>query len=486
MRKIWYTVDLKTIPLKVINMEENNFHVINDESISENKNEDNKSNENNENYYAGLYELISKQQNGEATWADVVRYREDHGIKSTYDYVQRGSAILSELLKAGYHLTPPNKTKYSNLNEINSSEPDVSYNSSDNSYTYTKLIGIVKGENLTPEKVMELYGLDCKKWVCSSFSSSYRNTTRVDEYTTLPIVCYNVRITVKPKLNEEIDYEAIKKYFSDFKTPHRPRVIQKVSGDKLFVPCFYDVHFGKLGWHGELGENENYDLEIAKKRFLDNSYSYIDDIQDKGIEKILYVIGQDFIHSEPDGSTINKTKQDCDGRYQKIFQTACEALIESIESFADIAPVDVVLVQGNHSETSEFFMAEFIRAYFRNDSRIKVDSSPVLRKYYRYGETLLGLSHGEYEGKRIWELMPAEAKEFWGLTTFHEFLLGHLHSESTQGNSSVIIRRIPSICGVDAWSKKMGYNMSPKRSVGFIYDKKYGLSNTIYKPVENI
>lgn len=439
------------------------------------------------NYYSGLFDVLMRQQSGDATWQEVVDYRESHGVKTTYDYVQRGSAILAEMLRAGYQLVPPSDDAKTTTEALNNIEPDINFNSDDNSYTYTKLISIVKGEKLTPEKVMELYGVDSTKWQCTNFSSTYRNTTRIDENTGLPIVCYNVRLTVKPK-NNNLDIEEIKKYFADFKTPNVPlsKIKRSVTGDKLFVPCFYDVHFGKLGWHGEVGENENYDLNIAKKRFLDNSYAYLNDIKNQDIERILYVIGQDFIHSEPDGYTVNKTKQDCDGRYQKIFKVACEALIESIDSFKKIAPIDVVLVQGNHSETVEFFLAELIRAYFRNDPDVTVDSSPILRKYYRYGNTLLGLSHGEYEGKRIWELMPAEAKELWGQTTYHEFLLGHLHHESTQENSSITVRRIPSICGTDAWSKKMGYCMSPKRSMALIYDKENGLENIIYKPVKEM
>ena len=49
-------------------------------------------------YYEGLLDIINKQYNGDATWNDVVDYRESHGVKTSYDYAQRGSAILMELL----------------------------------------------------------------------------------------------------------------------------------------------------------------------------------------------------------------------------------------------------------------------------------------------------------------------------------------------------------------------------------------------------
>ena len=59
------------------------------------------------NYYDGLHKIIMKQFNGDATWTDVVNYRETCGVKTTYDYVQRGTTILCELLRAGYTLQAP-------------------------------------------------------------------------------------------------------------------------------------------------------------------------------------------------------------------------------------------------------------------------------------------------------------------------------------------------------------------------------------------
>lgn len=426
-----------------------------------------------------------KKYNGDedTEWQDVSELVSKYtGNIPHRDTCRRQSKYLFDLLDGGYQIIPPNEEVVEKKKEIS----DVSYNGNDNTYTYNKLIEIDEStEKITPELIMEKHNIDPTKWEVVSYKNNYWNTqAKGSKLLTL----FQSKVTVKPIEKSIIDYDYIRDYFSNYTPEYAKQNIKRQyeNGNKLLVPCFYDCHFGKEGWQGEVGVGENYDLKIAKQRFIDNSNNYISRIKDQKFEKILYVIGQDFIHSEPDGQTVNKTKQDCDGRYQKIFRVACEALVESITSFATIAPVDVVLIQGNHSETTEFFMAELLKAYFRNDNDINVDSSPMLRKYYRYGDTLLGLSHGEYEGKRITELMPVEAREDWGKTKYHEFLLGHLHSESSFEKGGITVRRIPSICGTDAWSKKMGYCTSPKRSVAFVYDKEQGLVETLYQPIDNL
>lgn len=427
--------------------------------------------------------MLIKKHNGdeEVEWQDISEMIAKYtGSIPHRDTCRRQSKYLFDLLDAGYNIIPPNEDVIEKKKEVS----DVVYDGNNDTYTYSKLIAIDESkEKITPELIMEKHNIDPKKWKVISYKNNYWNTqAKGGNLLTL----FQSKVTVKPIGDTEIDYDYIKSYFKDYEPTHigNRNTVHKF-GDKLLVPCFYDCHFGKEGWQGEVGKGENYDLKIAKKRFLDNSQDFIDRIKGQDFERVLYVIGQDFIHSEPDGNTVNKTKQDCDGRYQKIFRVACEALIDSICMFADIAPVDVVLIQGNHSETTEFFMAELLKAYFRNDNNINVDSSPMMRKYYQYGNTLLGLSHGEYEGKRITELMPIEAREYWSDTVYHEFLLGHLHSESSFEKGGITVRRIPSMCGTDAWHKKMGYCMSPKRSVAFIYDKTKGLIETLYNPIRN-
>ena len=90
-------------------------------------------------YYEGLRKIIMKQFEGDATWSDVVNYREQCGVKTTYDYVQRGSAILMELLRAGYTLVPPNENAATQERQ-NDFEQNVIYNA-DGSLLFCRKLG---------------------------------------------------------------------------------------------------------------------------------------------------------------------------------------------------------------------------------------------------------------------------------------------------------------------------------------------------------
>ena len=438
----------------------------------------------NKDYYKGLHQIILKQFNGDATWSDVVNYRKQNGVKSACDYVQRGSAILGELLRAGYTINPPNDEEADT--EVENQQANVVYNAAQNSYTYSKIIAIAQGERLTPELVMEKHGLDQNVWTCEHFTSNYWSTQGLDENGT-PRVCYQTKITVKPKKSKDLTVEDIKKYFENYIPQYavKHKVLNDYKDSKeLLVPCFFDLHFSKLAHVDEVGErNGNFDSKIAKERFITNAQKYISKLQHRNFEKILFVIGQDFFNSESDGNTINGTKQDNDTRYAEMFKNGTAALIEVINMFSELAPVDVVLVQGNHDETISLYCACVLDAFYRNDENVNVDTSPMLRKYYKYGNTLLGLSHGEYEKNRIYELMQVEAREDWGETWYHEWLLGHLHSEAVTERAGVTVRRIPSLTGTDYWHAKMGFTMSPKRSCAFIYDKYEGLKDVMYEGI---
>ena len=47
--------------------------------------------------------------------------------------------------------------------------------------------------------------------------------------------------------------------------------------------------------------------------------------------------------------------------------------------------------------------------YYKDCDNIKVDSIPHTRKYIEYGCNLIGLTHGNEEGKRLHSLMQYEA-----------------------------------------------------------------------------
>lgn len=167
--------------------------------------------------------------------------------------------------------------------------------------------------------------------------------------------------------------------------------------------AIFDAHFGKLAWAAETGEN--YDLKICTRDFLAAGEALLQQLTNYPIEKIVIPIGNDMLHVDnAAGTTTGGTKQDVDTRRAKAYLAAKLALIKLIEMARLIAPVHVVVVPGNHDRETMFFLGDTVESRFWNCPDVTVDNAPALRKYFEYGNTLLGFTHGSEEGKRLKEI----------------------------------------------------------------------------------
>lgn len=224
-----------------------------------------------------------------------------------------------------------------------------------------------------------------------------------------------------------------------------------------------DFHLAKLAWAAETGED--YDTDIAERLFQRAMVELMARVHSEPVEKILLVVGNDWFHVDGQhGTTTAGTEQDIDSRWQRAFIRSRRLLISTIEMFAARAPVEVLVVPGNHDYERTFYLGEVLDARFCSTSRVTVENSPRLRKYYRHGVNLLGFCHGNEERHGDLPLIMArEEPQHWAETVHHEWHIGHLHKKRetkyTAGDTfhGVGVRILPSLAGTDAWHFKKGY-----------------------------
>lgn len=243
-----------------------------------------------------------------------------------------------------------------------------------------------------------------------------------------------------------------------------------------------DLHIGKLSWEDETGEN--YDTKIAVQRYNESVEKLLDHVNHyKGeIERILLPIGNDLFNIDNKNNlTTAGTPQHVDSRWQQMFYKAKELKIKNINRLQEIAPVDVVMVSGNHDYQTVFYLGSVLEAYYRNTPNVTVNNNPTQRKYYEYGINLVGFTHGNEEKHQdLGLIMATEQPEKWARTKCRQFHLGHFHSRKTtkyldvQEFQGFTVRVLPSLSGTDAWHNSKGY-MSMKSAVAYLYDKTNGL-----------
>ena len=173
--------------------------------------------------------------------------------------------------------------------------------------------------------------------------------------------------------------------------------------------------------------------------------------------------------------TVAGTPQDCDSRFHKMVKATKNLLIETIAGLSQIAPVDVVVIKGNHDSTATFMLGEILDAYFTNNKRVTIDNSPSWRKYYQFGKVGFIYTHGDKEKHSDLGLIFATEKpELWAETKFRFAKLGHLHKSKTTQHISVDtnigfqVQILPSLSATDEWHSSKGY-LGLKQAKGFLY-----------------
>ena len=369
---------------------------------------------------------------------------------------------------------------------------DIRFNK-DGSQTIKKQIYLNPDENITPSQMLTKFGLDILSWkvislkiedgewdVTMKLVNSHLEEGKVLK-TSKPLTQtnkkYSVTLRVAPtgvgiELPEFLD---IIKGIDPFK-------LKKYSYNNgldslLFELPIMDFHLGKLAWGEESGHD--YDLKIAEKLW----YKTILDLIEKStrftsIDKIIFPIGQDFFHYDSTKvTTTNGTPLTTDTRWQKMINKGVELLVWGVEELRKVAPVEVLWIHGNHDQMLSYFATVALSQRYSETDSVQVDLSATPRKYRLYGNTLIGFSHGENEGKRIHGLMQVEAQKLWGRARFREMHMGHLHSEKTDTVNGIIFRRISAVTATDSWHSEFGFVGAVRQAQAFLWHKKRGLES---------
>jgi hypothetical protein len=278
-----------------------------------------------------------------------------------------------------------------------------------------------------------------------------------------------------------VDWEAFKKDLISYAPTPEKISYPKEQGGLLWEYSAPDLHLCKLAHKEETGEN--YDYKIAKEVFNKTLNDALEKVKPYKIDKIIFPCGNDFLNSDTlNNTTTAGTPQDSDSRHFKMFREGYKLLISAILKLKKVAPVEVLIVLGNHSTVSEMHIGELLEVYFRNDPDVTVNNSAAPRKYIKHGVNLIGFVHGNLEKhNKLPLLMATEKPREWASATTKVWHLGHLHQQKIiQEDCGVIVEILPSLSGADAYHSRHGYIGNTRASMSFLYDKKKGLVARFY------
>lgn len=340
----------------------------------------------------------------------------------------------------------------------------------------------VSYEIRTLEDLLKFAEVDPDVWqaerlVVNKWDMGYKDSDGVAQTKML----YQIKAQLKRCRVIERTKEIVAQLLSEFakKSPVVKAAPKPNKSGVLMEISICDLHLGKLCWAPEAGEH--YDVRIAESGFNEAVSALLDRAHGFKVEKFLLPIGNDFFNVDgKDNQTTAGTPQREDGRWQRSFVIGRKMMTDAINRLREIAPVDVVMVSGNHDTERVFYLGEALQGWFSRTAGVNVDNSPRMRKYYSWGKNLIGFTHGNEERHRDLPLiMATEMPKEWAATKFREFHLGHwhhkkdIHFQPTAEYQGIRVRMLPSLCPADDWHRLKGYE-GLRAAESFLWDSAQG------------
>ena len=283
------------------------------------------------------------------------------------------------------------------------------------------------------------------------------------------------RFSVVTKQNPT-DVQKIKKEIEDFAAQMSAAVLKMGEPSTLYFslkdPVLYeislpDIHYGKLSEES---------LEDCESLFMSTVKTLVRKAEGLDIERFLLPIGNDGMNSEGmRQSTTRGTPQHDNAGWKETFRGYWKLIVKAVDYLKRTAPVDIVVVSGNHDYERMFYAGDVLSGWYRNDEYVTVNNSHSSRKYYEYGKNMIMFTHGDNEKPNDMPLiMATEQPEMFARTEHREAHCGHFHKEMVNEYRGIKVRFIPSICPADEWHKRMGYE-AKRTGQGYIWNSKKGL-----------
>lgn len=243
-----------------------------------------------------------------------------------------------------------------------------------------------------------------------------------------------------------------------------------------------DFHWGKRGEVYECGEH--YDRPTARERLFSSTEKVLADVTKHGRpEKIIVGIGSDFFNADTyHGTTTSGTPQDNDGNMSDILTTGCELMTDYIDLLRQVAPVQMVLMAGNHDQLLSISLHLYLQAWYKNCKEVTTIKSAQHRQYLVYENNLLCFHHGDGVSKTsdLARLAAVEARQAWGKCDHKMVFTGHLHHEKIEEDRGFIRYQLPSLSGEDKWHAKKGYVGNKKLIAAVLVDALDGVFASLY------
>lgn len=332
-----------------------------------------------------------------------------------------------------------------------------------NSYDITDVAGLITYASIDTD-IWECYSQKVNRW-----GNANNPNYQIDA---------KFRLKNKQQITPEQYAQRFEELLVKQKEFHKEKTFDYLDTGNLAELAFFDFHYGLYTSLEETGRY--YDIQEANKLLNDCTDYFIYKTKNK-VDKYLIPLGNDFFNSDTINNTTTKgTPQTENLRWQDTFMSAEELIITQINKLSKYAPVKILIIPGNHDMQRIFYLGRFLKAWYRDSRNVFVEAGAKTRKYERWGNTLIGYTHGNEEVKGSLPLLMIQEKPVdFAETKFREWHVGHLHhteeknyrvTYETHGIKHILF---PSMIPVSDFIYRKGY-LSVEEAFCNIYNYEHG------------
>lgn len=332
-----------------------------------------------------------------------------------------------------------------------------------------RLILLSEEDKKSPRRMLELHNLDPDLfdlvWVKNNLwhmSKSYKVGGGRN-------LLHQSKITAKPKVSRGVTIKDVEEFFENYE-PLIPKKVKPfvTKGRKALFVALGDMHFGNDTVEKEMSIEDKFTFTINELSRKIGNEPYIEEV-------VIATLGDVGHYDGIKPNTSGGTRVESDGStYKEIYNSALSSIIWMVDTLLEHkVRVRIPYIGGNHDEALGWYLIRSLEIHFRNNPNVIIDSGSLTRKVIVYGNTMIGLTHGNMSKKNQKSWILSYRKEI-GKTIWTEILQGHLHHTIVQEENGIIIRNVPAMAGTDKWHFDKGFVGASKATECFLYDKERG------------
>jgi transposase-like protein len=256
------------------------------------------------------------------------------------------------------------------------------------------------------------------------------------------------------------------------KTPAR----KGTNSDTLVAYQVGDAHLGSYSWGPECSGG-SFDINIAEQDLMTAVDRLIASTPDAD-EAIIVNVG-DWFHtdsSKPFTPASGNLLDVGDTRWPKVVNSGVRILREICRrALLKHKRVRLRNAKGNHDPHSGIILDVAMKAYFENEPRLIVEDSPRDLWFFRFGNNLIGITHGHnVKLDNLPGLLAVDAREDWGQCEFRYIWAGHWHAKKVLDIMETRVTVWPTLAANDKWHTEKGYR-SKKEMCALVLHKDFGV-----------